>query len=81
MSDSFVTLWTVAQQAPLSMEFFRQNTGNGLPCPSLGDLPDPGIEHLSLCLLHCQASSLLLAPAGKPIFSKITLFWPAVFFF
>ena len=40
----FVTPWTVAAQAPLSMGFSRKNTGSGLPFPSPGDLPDPGIE-------------------------------------
>ena len=37
-SDSFVTLWTVARQAPLSMGFSRQEYWNGLPCPAPGDL-------------------------------------------
>ena len=41
---SFVAPWTVARQAPLSMEFSRQKYWNGLPCPSPGDLPDPGIK-------------------------------------
>ena len=36
--------WTVARQAPLSMEFPRQEYWNGLPFPSPGDLPDPGIK-------------------------------------
>ena len=40
----FATLWTVARQAPLSMGFSRQNYWSGLPFPSLGDLPGPGIE-------------------------------------
>ena len=40
----FATPWTVFCQAPLSMGFPRQEYGSGLPCPSLGDLPDPGIE-------------------------------------
>ena len=40
----FVTLWTVARQAPLSMGFSRQEYGKGLPCPPPEDLPDPGIE-------------------------------------
>ena len=40
----FVTLWTVAYQAPLSMGFSRQEYWSGLPFPSPGDLPDPGIE-------------------------------------
>ena len=40
----FVTLWTVAYQAPPSMEFSRQEYWSGLPFPSPGDLPDPGIK-------------------------------------
>ena len=40
----FVTPWTVACQAPLSMEFSRQEYWSGLPFPSPVDLPDPGIE-------------------------------------
>ena len=40
----FVTTWTVAHQAPLSMGFSRQEYCSGLPFPSPGDLPDPGIE-------------------------------------
>ena len=44
----FATLWTVARQAPLSMEFSRQEYWSGLPCPSPGYLPDPGIEPSSL---------------------------------
>ena len=40
----FVTLWTVAQQAPLSMGFSRQEYWSGLPCPPPRDLPDPEIE-------------------------------------
>ena len=40
----FVTLWTVAYQAPRSMEFSRQEYWSGLPCPPPGDLFDPGIE-------------------------------------
>ena len=44
----FVTLWTVACQAPLSMGFSRQEYWSGLPCPPPGDLPDPGIKPTSL---------------------------------
>ena len=40
----FGTPWTVARQAPLSMESSRQEYWNGLPFPPPGDLPDPGIE-------------------------------------
>ena len=41
----FATLWTVAHQVSLSIEFSRQEYKNGLPCPSPGDLPNPGTEH------------------------------------
>ena len=44
----FVTLWTVAYQAPLAMRFSRQEYWSALPCPPLGDLPDPGIELMAL---------------------------------
>ena len=47
MSDS-VILWTVAHQAPLFMEFSRHEYWSGLPCPSLGQLPNTGIEPVSL---------------------------------
>ena len=40
----FASPWTVARQAPLSMGFFRQEHWSGLPFPSPGDIPDPGIE-------------------------------------
>ena len=40
----FVILWTVTRQAPLSMEFSTQEYQSVLPCPSPGDLPNPGIE-------------------------------------
>ena len=40
----FVTLWTVAHQAPLSMGFSRQEYWSGLPCSPPGDRPNPGIE-------------------------------------
>ena len=42
------TLWTVALQAPLSMGFSRQEYWSGLPFPSPGNLPDPGMEPVSL---------------------------------
>ena len=53
----------VAQQAPLSLGFSRQEYWMGLPFPSPGHLPDPGMEPVSPAL---QADSLLLAPPGKP---------------
>ena len=59
----FVTPWTVARQAPLSMGFSRQGYWSGLPFPSPGDLPDPGIEPRSPAL---QADSLPLSQLGSP---------------
>ena len=59
-----MTPWTVACQAPLSMGFSRQEHWSGLPFPSPGDLPDPGIEPRSPAL---QAYSLPFEPPGKPI--------------
>ena len=44
----FATLWTAAHQAPLSMGLSRQEYWSGLPCPLPGDLPNPGIEPMSL---------------------------------
>ena len=48
MSDSFMTPWTVACQAPLCMGFSKKEYLSGLPFPSLGNLPNPGIEPTSL---------------------------------
>ena len=59
----FVTLWAVAHQALLSMEFSRQEYWSGLPFPSPGDLPDPGIKPGSPAL---QADSLPSEPQGFP---------------
>ena len=58
VSDSFVTPWTVACQAPLSMGFSRQEYWSGLPFPSLRDLPNPGIKPESPAL---QVDSLPLS--------------------
>ena len=63
------TLWTVACQAPLSMAFPRQEYWSGLPFPSAGDLPDPGIKLRSPTwqtgLLHCREFSVITEPPGK----------------
>ena len=50
MSNSFAAPWTAAHQAPLSMRFARQEYWSGLPFPSPGDLPCPGIEPASPAL-------------------------------
>ena len=44
----FMTPWTVAHQAPLSIEFLRQEYWSGLPFPIPGEFPKPGIEPASL---------------------------------
>ena len=59
-SDSFVNPWTVAGQAPLSVGFSRQEYWSGSPSP--GDLPNPGIEPMSLAL---HTDSLLLSYQGR----------------
>ena len=58
----FATLWTVAHQAPPSMGFSRQEYWSGLPFPSPGGLPDPGIEPRSPAL---QAEALTSEPTGQ----------------
>ena len=57
------TPWTVAYQAPPSMGFSRQEYWNGLPFPSPGDLPNPGIKPWSPSF---QADALPSEPSGKP---------------
>ena len=54
---------TVAYQAPPSMGFSRQEYWSGLPLPSPGDLPDPGIEP---GLLHCRQTLYHLSHQGSP---------------
>ena len=63
MSDSFVTQWTVACQAPLSMGFSRQENWSGLSFPSPGDLPNPEIEPVSPALAGGCLTTVL---PGKP---------------
>ena len=59
----FATLWTVAVQAPLSTGFSRLEFWSGLPSPSPGELPDPGIEPTSPAW---QADPLSLSHTGSP---------------
>ena len=59
----FAIPWTIACQASLSIEFSRQEYWSGLPFPSPGDLPDPGVEPGSPTL---QADSLPSEPPEKP---------------
>ena len=59
----FATPWIVAYQTSLSMGFSRQEYWSGLPFPSPGDLPDPGIEPGPPAL---EADALTSEPPGKP---------------
>ena len=63
MSNSFVSPWTIARQALLSIGFLRQEYWSGLPFPSPGDLPDPGIKPASPALAGRFFTS---EPPGKP---------------
>ena len=63
----FVTPWTVALQAPLSMGFSRQEYWRGLPCPLLGDIPKPGIKPVSL-----------MSPALAGMFFITSAIWEAL---
>ena len=68
----FVTRWTVAQQAPLSMGFSRQEYWSGLPFPSPGDLPDRGIKPRPPAL----ASGFFTADKGNTTwFSTTSIQW------
>ena len=58
----FAIPWTIAYQVPPSMEFSRQEYWSGLPFPSAGDLPNPGIKPRSPAL---QAETLPSEPPGK----------------
>ena len=60
--------WTVARQAPPSMGFPRQENWSGLPFPSPGDLPDPGIKSKSPAL----AGGFFTTEPGKPQTSQTT---------
>ena len=61
----FVTPWTVAHQAPPSMGFPRQEYWSGLPVPSRGDLPNPGIKPICLASPELAGSFFTTEPPGK----------------
>ena len=63
--------WTVACQAPLSMEFSRQEYWNGLPFPPPGDLPNPGIKLTSPASPALAVDSLPLSHLGSPVYIQI----------
>ena len=77
--SNFVTSWTVAHQAPLSIGFSRQESWSGLPFPPPGDLPDPRIELMSPAL---QAGSLPSEQPGKHNFKRMVMInkrWNKIF--
>ena len=66
VSYSFVTPWTMALQAPLSVGFPRQEYWSGLPLPNPGNLPNPGMEPMSLASPAFVGRFFTTAPPGKP---------------
>ena len=87
MSDSLVTPWTAARQAPLSVRFPRQEHWSGLPFPSPGDLPDSETESKSPALAggFFTTEPPRKAPAFLPTqmtlgaLGEVSPFWAAVF--
>ena len=74
----FAIPWTAAHQAPLSMEFSRQEYWNRLPFPTPGDFPDLGIKPESLASLALAGSFFTTAPPGKPQGKHQPLFTPTM---
>ena len=72
----FATPWTLAYQAPLSMEFSREEYWTGLLCPPPGDLPDPGIEPNVSC--RQQTDYLPLCHLGSRLipYQAYSTIWP-----
>ena len=68
----FVTPWTVTCQAPLSMEFSRQEYWSRLPFPTSGDLPNPGIKPTSLASPALAGRFFTATPPGKPHLITVT---------
>ena len=70
----FTTPWTVAGQAPLSLEFSRQEYWSGLPFPTLGDLPNPGTETARLASPALAGGFFTTEAPGKPQESQLPRF-------
>jgi len=73
----FVTPWTIACQAPLSTGFSRKESWSGLPFPSPGNLPDPGIKLTSLASPALAGRFFTIESPGKPHISKYIPFTSA----
>ena len=69
----FVTPWTIAHQAPLSMGFPRQEYRVGCHFLLQGIFPTQGLNPSLSCLLHWQVGSLLAEPPGKPLYASCFL--------
>ena len=67
----FETSWTVAHQAPLFVGFSRQEYWSGVPFPSPGDLPNPGIKSESPVAPVSKADSLPLSGQGPPLYMRM----------
>ena len=63
----FATSQTVARQTPLSVGFSRQEYWSGLPFPTIGDLPNPEIETMSLASPALVGGFFTIEPSGKPL--------------
>ena len=74
----FLTPWAAARQAPLSMEFPRQEYWSGLPFPSPGDLPNPGIKSTPLVSPALAGGFFTTEPQGSPD-NGILIMWKNVF--
>ena len=70
LSLTLAVPWTIKDQAPLSVEFSRQEYWSGLPFPSPGDLPDPEIEPVSPAL---AGGFFTTEPPGTPTYMYIPL--------
>ena len=73
----FATPWIIACQAPLSMEFSRQEYWKGLPFANPGDLPDPGLELRLLRLLRWQADSSPLHHVEAILYTRVCISVPS----
>ena len=76
----FATQWYVAHKAPLSLEFSRQDYWCGLPFPTPGDLPNPGIETASLASPALVGRFFTTLPPGKPKLTVLQFggFWERI---
>ena len=77
----FVTPWTVAHQAPLSMGLCRQECWSGLPCPPPGEIPNPGTKPRSLLSPELGGGFFTTTPPGKPHSTTYPLITVGITFF